>query len=322
MLLGVLAGLLTCALWGLTFVAPRLIDPYSTVDLTVMRYGAFALGCLVLMIHPRMRPRRIEPKMWVIGLALGSVGYIGYFLAAAFAVRLAGAAIPPLIVGLMPVVLAVIANARDRSLPWSRLTRPLALILVGVNIVNLDTLARTEPGELWSLLLGIGLSFLALSAWVAYGLVNSVVMNGPNPPESFHWTAVQGMGAGIGVLCLLPLATFPDLMAAGAEGTGRFVFWALLLGLAGSLLATWLWLYAATRMPLALAAQLIVAETIFGLGFGFLYEARLPTMPEAVGIVLQVAGVALAIGLFNQARKLRLATEAVIASHDPSSLKG
>ncbi|MFY8099626.1 MAG: EamA/RhaT family transporter, partial [Allorhizobium sp.] len=100
MLLGILAGLLTCALWGLTFVAPRLIDPYSALDLTVMRYGAFALGCLVLMIHPRLRPRGFSRQRWMIGLALGSVGYIGYFLAAAFAVLLAGAAIPPLIVGL------------------------------------------------------------------------------------------------------------------------------------------------------------------------------------------------------------------------------
>ncbi|MDH4412383.1 MAG: DMT family transporter [Rhizobium sp.] len=316
MLLGILAGLLTCALWGLTFVAPRLIDPYSALDLTVMRYGAFALGCLVLMIHPRLRPRGFSRPMWLIGLALGSVGYIGYFLAAAFAVLLAGAAIPPLIVGLMPVVLAVIANARDRSLPWSRLTLPLVLILIGVSVVNVDTLARTEPAELGALLLGILLSFVALSTWVAYGLINSVVMNGPNPPQSFHWTAVQGMGAGIGVLCLLPFATFPDLMAAGVEGTGRFVFWALLLGLAGSLMATWLWLIAATRMPLALAAQLIVAETVFGLAFGFLYEARLPTMWEAIGIVLQIAGVGLAIAIFNQARKLRLATEAIIASRN------
>lgn len=316
MLLGILAGLLTCALWGLTFVAPRLIDPYSALDLTVMRYGAFALGCLVLMIHPRLRPRGFSRQMWIIGLALGSVGYIGYFLAAAFAVLLAGAAIPPLIVGLMPVVLAVIANARDRSLRWSRLTLPLTLILAGVSVVNLDTLARTEPGELSSLLLGIVLSFVALSTWVAYGLVNSIVMNGEHPPQSFHWTAVQGMGAGIGVLCLLPFATFPELMAAGVEGTSRFVFWALLLGLSGSLMATWLWLIAATRMPLALAAQLIVAETVFGLAFGFLYEARLPTLLEGIGIVLQIAGVGLAIALFNQARKLRIATEAIIASHD------
>lgn len=316
MLLGILAGLLTCALWGLTFVAPRLIDPYSALDLTVMRYGAFALGCLVLMIHPRLRPRGFSRQRWMIGLALGSVGYIGYFLAAAFAVLLAGAAIPPLIVGLMPVVLAVIANTRDRSLPWSRLTLPLLLILIGVSVVNVDTLARTEPTELGSLLLGILLSFVALSTWVAYGLINSVVMNGPNPPQSFHWTAIQGMGAGIGVLLLLPFATFPDLMAAGVEGTGRFIFWALLLGLAGSLMATWLWLIAATRMPLALAAQLIVAETVFGLFFGFLYEARLPTMWEGTGIVLQIAGVGLAIALFNQARKLKLATEAIIASRN------
>jgi len=44
MLIGILAGLATCALWGLTFIAPRVVDPFSTWDLTVARYG-YSVWC-------------------------------------------------------------------------------------------------------------------------------------------------------------------------------------------------------------------------------------------------------------------------------------
>jgi hypothetical protein len=68
-----------------------------------------------------------------------------------------------------------------------------------------------------------------------------------------------------------------------------------------------LWVVAARRLPLSLAAQLIVAETIFGLGYGFLFEARLlPTVTEATGAGLQIAGVCLAISVFTSSGRSRM----------------
>jgi hypothetical protein len=48
-----------------------------------------------------------------------------------------------------------------------------------------------------------------------------------------------------------------------------------------------------------------VAETVFGLIFGFLFEQRLPTIAEAGGSILQLAGVGLAIAIFTPSRKRR-----------------
>ncbi|UHD45768.1 hypothetical protein LUX29_00425 [Aureimonas altamirensis] len=53
---------------------------------------------------------------------------------------------------------------------------------------------------------------------------------------------------------------------------------------------------------MALAAQLIVAETIFGLIYGFLFEARWPVPAEWIGAGIQIAGVAAAIGVFTRHR--------------------
>lgn len=301
MLIGILAGLATCALWGLTFIASRAVDPFSTWDLTVARYGIFGMASALLMLHPRFRPRGLPPGRWLTGLLLGGAGYVGYFVAAAYAVRLAGAAVPPLIIGTMPVVLAIIANGRDRSAPWRALAPPLALIAAGVAIVNISVIEAAGPLGRETVLLGGLAASAALVIWIVYGLANAAVMRAADAPDGLHWTGVQGIGAAIGSLALLPLTSFPTQAVAGPEMV-NFIGWALLMGLAGSWVATFCWGVASARLPLALAAQLIVAETVFGLAYGFLFERRWPETAEWVGAMLQLVGVAAAIALFSRPR--------------------
>lgn len=128
MLLGIIAGLVTCALWGLTFIGPRAVAPFTAWDLTIARYGIFGLTCLLLMIDHRFQPKGMSPLRLLTGLLLGGVGYVGYFVSTAFAVKFAGAAVPPVVIGTMPVFLAIIANFRDRAASWQALMLPLILI--------------------------------------------------------------------------------------------------------------------------------------------------------------------------------------------------
>jgi drug/metabolite transporter (DMT)-like permease len=300
--LGIIAGLTTCALWGLTFIAPRAVAPFTTWDLTIARYGIFGLACLLLMADRRFRPIGIAPSRLLIGLLLGGAGYVGYFISAAFAVQLAGAAVPPVIIGTMPVFLAIIANLRDRSAPWSDLTLPLVLIATGVAIVNVATVGAADVADTTSIMLGVLASTVALAIWIAYGLANAAVMRSVDAPDGLRWTGLQGIGAAIGSFLLLPLASFDLATTASASETFRFLAWATVMGLAGSWFATWCWVVASRRLPLALAAQLIVAETIFGLAYGFMFEGRFPSIAEAVGALLQFAGVCTAIAVFGEQR--------------------
>ncbi|PKA44206.1 EamA/RhaT family transporter [Rhizobium sullae] len=299
MLIGVLCGLATCALWGLTFVVPRAIAPFNTMDLTIARYGLFAVASVVLMVNPRFRPRNIKPRLAVTALLLGGVGYVGYFVSVAYAVRLVGAAIPPLVIGTMPVILAIIANFRDRSVAWQMLALPLLLIAAGIGWVNVSIFSATPSGDEAAIILGIGSTLIGLALWVIYGLASTAAMQSPEAPDILQWTGLQGIGAGIGSLVLIPFTSIgTGIVFTGAELL-RFILWSLIMGLAGAWLATLLWMIASKRLPLALAAQLIVAETIFGLIFGFLFEQRLPTLAEAGGSILQLAGVGLAIAIFT-----------------------
>ncbi|WP_221951865.1 EamA family transporter [Rhizobium laguerreae] len=96
------------------------------------------------------------------------------------------------------------------------------------------------------------------------------------------------------------MASFDLADTASVSDATRFVVWALVMGLTGSWFATWCWVVASRRLPLALAAQLIVAETVFGLAYGFMFEGRPPSPAEAIGVIMQVAGVCSAIAVFSK----------------------
>lgn len=305
MLGGVLAGLACGLLWGLTFVGPRAVEPFSAYDLTVLRYGLAGLVSLgVMAVLPRYRPTGLGRRRLLLGLLLGALCYNGYFLLIAFAVRNGGAAIPPLIVGTMPVVLAVLGNWNDRTIAWDRLALPLALVMVGVLAVNVEPLLGGGPSSIRNLPLGILFSVAALGSWVVYGLLNGAVMRAPDAPDSITWTCVQGLGCLLGSIAVLPLTgladhTAPAWTATTAEVTA-FLAWGVVLGIAGSWFAALAWVVAARRLPVAFAAQLVVSETVFGLIFGFIFEGRWPTLGETLGIALQIVGVVAAIAVFGR----------------------
>lgn len=291
MLLGILAGLGTCALWGLTFIAPRAVEPFTAWDLTIARYGIFGAACLLLMLDRRFRPTGIAPARMLVGLLLGGVGYVGYFVCAAYAVTLAGTVIPPLVIGLMPVMTALIANRREKAVECQDIALPLAMICVGLLVANLQTITSSQPAVRQTAWLGTMMALAALIIWVTYGIANAAIMRKADAPDGLRWTGLQGLGAALGSATLLPLAGFD----APPEAFAPFATWAIVMGLAGSWLATWLWAIASRRLPLTLSAQLIIAETAFGLGYGFLYDGRWPTWAEAFGCCLQIIGVAFGI---------------------------
>ena len=301
MFIGILAGLLTGALWGLTFVAARLVQPFSLFDITIARYAIFGLTCLITMLHPRFRLRGIGLRRALVGMALGVIGYVGYFVLASQAVLLAGPVVPPLIIGVTPVVLPAIANLIEQTIGWKRLAAPLLMIGAGILIVNVELVAKLDVEGQRMMLAGAGCAVAALLVWVIYGIVNSRLMRAENPPSALDWTTLHGFGALAGSLLLIPFSS-DAYRTVPTEVLTHFLLWALVLGMAASWLATWCWSIASHRLPLALTAQLIVAETVFGLIFGLSLDGRWPTVSEAAGCLLQIAGVSLAVREFTRRR--------------------
>lgn len=313
MALGLLAGLLTCALWGLTFVAARLVHPFTLWDITIARYGIFGLACILSMLHPHLRLRGIGIRRAAVGMSLGVIGYVGYFVLASQAVLWAGSVVPPLIIGTMPVILPALANLMDKTIAWKRLTLPLCMIGGGILVVQFEHLRHLDTQGQRMMLAGIGCAVAALLVWVLYGIINARAMRSEQPPRALDWTTLHGLGALLGSLCLLPMAS-DAISTASTPDLTNFLLWALALGIAASWIATWCWSFASNRLPLALTAQLIVAESVFGLIFGLMMDSRWPTLSEALGAGLQILGVSLAVHQFTK-RKPQAVEDEVMAAH-------
>ncbi|MCR2139085.1 EamA/RhaT family transporter, partial [Salmonella enterica] len=77
---------------------------------------------------------------WIEALKLAAIGNLLYYLCLASAIQRAGGPVPTMIIGTLPVVIAICANLRnarrDGRLPWKRLAPSLVLIALGIGCVN------------------------------------------------------------------------------------------------------------------------------------------------------------------------------------------
>ena len=151
MWVGVLAALGAGLLWGLVFLVPLVLGDYPGVVLAFGRYTAFGILALGLAWVDRVALAKLSRADWFEAAKLSLIGNILYYAALASAIQLAGAPMPTLIIGTLPVVIAVTANLLDRragrveqALEWRRLAWPLLLIIVGLMVVQLGP---THAGE-------------------------------------------------------------------------------------------------------------------------------------------------------------------------------
>lgn len=313
MIVGVLAALGAGLLWGLIFVVPLILPEYPGVVLAFGRYTAFGLLALGLAWMDRRALARLSRTDWIEAAKLSLIGNILYYAALASAIQLSGAPVPTLIIGTLPVVIAVTANLLDRrteaAVAWSRLALPLAVILAGLAAVQLGPVNAEERGAAseWGYIGGLLLAVAAVACWTWYPIRNSRWLRARPAGLSRAWATAQG-------LTTLPLALATGLLYAGWQALSGddgsyvwplgprpllFVSLMLLTGLAASWLGTMLWNKASHSLPAALVGQLIVFETLAALLYAFVWYQRLPNPYEFVGIALLVGGVLFGVRVFR-----------------------
>ncbi len=298
--IGVAAALAAGLMWGLVFVAPLLLPDYPATLLTFGRYLAFGLVTLPIAWWQRAALKRLTRADWWLAIKLSLVGNIIYYLALSAAIRLAGAPLPTLIIGTLPVVIAVCSNLGDRQFSWARLLPSLVLIGLGLLCVNADQLARLDANNaVAAYAMGAGLAVVANAAWTWYPIHNARWLKAHPAHSSTTWASAQGIAT-------LPMAVVGLLVSVvylQATGDARFAtslwgpqpakFWLLMLviGFGASWLGTLLWNIASKNTPTALTGQLIVFETLAALGYAYLVYQRAPGGFEITGIALLVLGV-------------------------------
>lgn len=103
------------------------------------------------------------------------------------------------------------------------------------------------------------------------------------------------MTSGVGYFMLITIAVQRIGAATdGAAWLGLFAM-AVATGIGSAWISAWLWNIASRLLPMALAGQLIVSETLFALLYAFLLDGRWPQAHEAAAIALVIAGVMLGV---------------------------
>ena len=301
--LGVAWALAAGLMWGLVFVAPAILHDYPPAILSVSRYLSFGLIALPIALAGRRAISALTRDDWLEAAKLSLVGNLLYYGFLAAAVQSAGPPLPTMIVGSLPVVIAIASNRGARALPWRRLAVPLAVIAAGILLVNRDELAAlgAGAGERGGLLKGALLAAAAVACWTWYPIRNAAWLRARPGLRSDTWATAQG-------LTTLPLA-LAGWLALGLAGgdfdwplgarPGLFVGLMLAIGLLASWFGTLCWNRASQLLPTSLAGQLIVFETLSALAMGFAWRGEWPPAGSWLGIALLVAGVVLGVRAFS-----------------------
>ena len=309
---GVLFALAAGLMWGLVFVGPLLLPEYPATLQSFGRYLAFGLIALPLAWFDRDKLKQLSRADWAEAGKLALVGNIVYYLFLASSIQRAGGPLPTMIIGTLPVVIAVTSKLRraapgarvEAPLAWGRLAPSLLLIGAGIALVNhveLDRLRRDPNADLARYALGALLAVGAVACWTWYPIRNAEWLRAHPDRSPRGWATAQG-------LATLPLAiagyaiTWVWAVASGSAfempfGPRALDFVALMfaIGLFASWLGTLCWNEASQRLPPALSGQLIVFETLAALSYAFVLRRTVPQVEALIGVALLVAGVVWAV---------------------------
>jgi drug/metabolite transporter (DMT)-like permease len=310
---GTLYALAAGLMWGLVFVAPLLLPQYPAALLAFGRYLAFGLIALPLAFIDRRRIAELSRADWIEAAKLALVGNLLYYLFLAAAIQRAGGPLPTMIIGTLPIVIAVVANLRggaalrerDGRLPWRRLLPALALIAAGIGFVNqaeVEHLRRADTAvDFGRYALGALLAVGAVACWTWYPLRNADWLRAHPERSPTAWATAQGIAtlpmAAVGYAAFWGWTAATDSPFPMPLGPSPLAFVGLMfvIGLTASWLGTLCWNAASQRLPPAISGQLIVFETLAALAYALVLRGQAPSPYTLAGAALLVAGVLWAV---------------------------
>jgi len=294
---GVAVGILANMTWGLGYLIPVLLSAFSPVAITVGRYLSYGLASLIV-IFVTGRGMRYPATVWRTAVQFAISGNVVYYFAIVLGVSLVGAPAVAVILGTLPVTVTLYANRRHRDYPFRVLVPALLLIGVGLVLVNALEVDWSGLGEhsLGAQLLGIGCAVVSLALWTWFSVANSTFLRANPQISSAEWSTVVGVVTlALSVLLVPVLLAGGGVLAAQAAPPRPSWWWlavgSVILGVLVSWCATLLWNRASVLLPMSLAGQLIVFETLSGLGYVFTATGRVPPLLELAGVAMVIGGV-------------------------------
>jgi drug/metabolite transporter (DMT)-like permease len=297
---GIAAGLAAGALWGLVFVAPRMLPQVGAAELTAGRFIAYgAIAALIMVATRAAWPRGAH---WRAAWVLSVLGFTGYYLLLALSIQMSGTEVPTLIIGTIPI--AVMLLGRPAHLRWAQLAPGLLLTVAGLAVMmaaghggpsgSADAPMNTR---FW---IGVALASASMACWTAFAVLNARYLAAHPEVKTTDWANWLGIATGAtSVLAALLFAAYqafvlpdfkPNTDQVGVFSTS-FAIICIATGLGSSWLATVLWNIASRRLSASLCGQLIVSETLFALVYSFAWDGAWPNLWQWLAAALFTLGI-------------------------------
>jgi drug/metabolite transporter (DMT)-like permease len=296
---GVAAGTAAGLIWGLAFLVPLLLPGWSAVAVTTGRYLAYGLLSTVLFVIGGRAARSLARRYWRAALAFAVAGNAGYYLLLVLAIDLIGAPVTDIIIGCIPVILAVTANLTSHTYSWRRLAVPMVLAAAGLLLATLPG-GVTPGGGRGAAGAGLGLlaALGAVALWTWYGLANTRFLTCHPEVPSASWSTLVGLCTGAVTLISLPLTVATGQLGGSGPGSlGWLIGGSVVLGVGVSWAATVLWNLASARLSAVVAGMLVNVETMAGFGYVYAYKGQWPPLSQVLGFALLVIGVLVVVRL-------------------------
>jgi drug/metabolite transporter (DMT)-like permease len=289
---GILAGLAAGALWGLVFVAPRLLTGMAAVDMAIGRfvvYGAFSAVLVLAGWRSRPRPTRQQA---VAALGLSVLGFTGYYGVLAQAIVDVGTELPTLIIGTIPVWVMLLG--KPAHLRWAALLPGLGLTVAGLALMA-SVLPVGDAAVYPHAVRGLVFALAALVSWTVYAVWNAAWLQRHPEVSARDWTNWLGIATGLTALAawLLQGLGSKELLTPMVSAQEAMVFVAI--GVGAGWLASACWNFASQRLSASLCGQLIVSETLFGLFYSFVWDGQWPGALQWLAVALFTLGIVASI---------------------------
>lgn len=294
---GISFALTACFIWGFIFIVPQFMEGFTAVEVAFGRYTFYGVASLAILLQARLCGRCSYPlPILARAFGMGLVASFGYYIFLVLALRWTTPAVCTLVLGVAPIAIAFYGNWKVKECTYSSLILPSVLIAIGLVIINAPHLSASEsPTEF---LLGLVCCILAMMSWTWYVVANAGFLKAHPEVSGNDWSTLLGVSAlcwaGIFALVLgfLPTDQFEfEKFRELDDGMITFLIGSAVLGFLCSWVGAFLWNRASVYLPVPLAGQLTIFETIFGLLFVYTLEQRLPPPVETIGIVLLLGAV-------------------------------
>lgn len=286
----------TTALWALAFVAPLAVTDASSIEIAMGRFIVYGLISACSFGLSRFNSLSWALKRRAFAYAL--TGNIVYYILLVAGIQLGDAVMAVLIIGMLPVTVAIAGRSKSNPGSFQNLTLSLLIFVLGIVLFNA---AKTDFFRDVRTISPASIVCVAtsLAMWTWYAVDNARFLKSMVSISEKDWSSIVGiasLGVAIPVLPFGWLTGFArNPMTLDSTELLQISLWSIVLGAGSTWLGTVLFNIASKRLDISILGQLIVFETIFGIAYVFPFTGAAPSVWGLTGIGIALFGTWLSV---------------------------